>query len=131
MTRSRQFTQVVSGQTKHRAGARGVAARGSLKFLSFEENAGAFHWAIVAASGDRPGESATFVPYGEAKQAAGVVRSGVVSAPLENRAADPAALELTARPDTATVTDDLDAERWLDEGGSFSDEAVIGCSARR
>jgi hypothetical protein len=131
MTRSTQLTQAVSGQTKHRAGARGVSARGSLKFLSFEENGGAFHWALVATGGDRPGESATFVSYEEAKQAAGVVRSGAVSAPFEHRAVDPAALELAARRETATVADDLDAERWLDEGGSFRSEAVIGCSARR
>lgn len=54
MTRSTQLTQVVSGQTKHRAGARGVPAPVSTKFLSFEDNGGAFHWALVADSGDRP-----------------------------------------------------------------------------
>src|SRR5207302_8085112 len=68
------------GKTKHRAGARGVAAPASMEFLSFEDNGGAFHWAIVAASGDRLVQSATFTSYEEAKQAAGVVRSGAVSA---------------------------------------------------
>jgi uncharacterized protein YegP (UPF0339 family) len=95
----------------------------SMEFLIFEENGGAFHWAIVAASGDDLVQSATFGSYEEAKQAARVVRSGAVSAPFENREADPAPLELAARRVTATVTDDLDVERWLDEGG-FSSEAV-------
>jgi hypothetical protein len=131
MTRSTQLTQAVSGQTTHRAGARGVSAAASMKFLSFEENGGGFHWAIVAASGDRLVQLATFASYHQAKQAAGVVRSGAVSAPFENRADDPAPLELAARRGTATITDDLDVERWLDEGGSFSSEAVTRCPARR
>jgi hypothetical protein len=125
MTRSTPITQTVRGQTRRRAGAHAVAARAS-KFLSFEENGGAFHWAIIAASGDRVVESATLVSYEEAKQASGVVRSGAVSAPFENSADDPARLELAARRETATMTDELDAERWLDEGGSFSSEAVTG-----
>jgi hypothetical protein len=62
MTRCTQLTQAVSGQTKRPAAARGVAAPAS-KFLSFEENGGAFHWAIVAAGGDRPVQSTTFVSY--------------------------------------------------------------------
>ena len=103
----------------------------SMQFLIFEENGGAFHWAIVAAGGDHRVQSATFVSHEEAKQAARVVRSGSVSAPFENREADPAPLELAPRRETATVTDDLDAERWLDEGGSFSSEAVTRCPARR
>ena len=49
MTRSTQLTRAVSGQTKRRAGARGMSPPASMKFLSFEENGGAFHWAIVAA----------------------------------------------------------------------------------
>lgn len=100
-----------------------------MKFLSFEENGGAFHWAIVAASGDRLLQSATFVSYEQAKQAAGVVRSGAVSAPFEHRADAPAPLELAGRRETATVTDDLDAARWLDEGGSFRGEAVTAWPA--
>jgi hypothetical protein len=123
MTRATPLTQVVCGQMQRRAGADGVSAPAS-KFLSFEENGGAFHWAIVAASGDRLVPSATFMSYQQAKQAAGVVRSGTVSAPFDNGADDPARLELAARRQTATAADDLDAERWLDEGGSFSSETV-------
>jgi hypothetical protein len=126
MTRSTQPTQAVSGQTNHRAGARGVSAPASMQFLGFEDNRGVFHWAIVGASGDRLVQAATFVSYEEAKQAAGVVRSGAVSAPSENRADGAARLELAARHETPTATDDLDAQRWLNEGGSFSSEAVTG-----
>jgi hypothetical protein len=127
--RATQLTRAVGGQTKHRAGARGMSAPASMKFLSFEENGGAFHWAIVAASGDRVVESATLASYEEAKEAAGIARSGAVPAPFENSADDPAPLELAARRETATVTDDLDAERWLDEGGSFRSEAVTAWPA--
>ncbi len=130
MTRSTPLTHAVSGQTKRRAGARAVSPLAS-KFLSFEENGGAFHWAIIAAGGDRLVPSATSASYEEAKQAAGVVCSGAVSAPSESRADDRARLELAARPETATAADDLDAERWLDEGGSFSTEAVTTWRAQR
>ena len=124
MTRSMPPTQkTISGQTKRRAGAHAVSPPAST-FLSFEENGGAFHWAIIAAGGDRLVQSATFVSYEEARQAAGVVRSGAVSAPFENRADGPAPPELAARRERATAADDLDAERWLDEGGSFSSDAV-------
>jgi uncharacterized protein YegP (UPF0339 family) len=82
----------------------------STGFLVFEENGGAFHWAIVAASGDHLVQSATFGSYVEAKQAARVVRSGAVSAPFENREADPARLELAVSREMATVTGDLDAD---------------------
>jgi hypothetical protein len=122
MTRPTPFTQTVSGQTKRCADARAVSPPAS-KFLSFEENNGAFHWALVAAGDDRLVQSATSASYEQAKQAAGVVRSGAVSAPFENRADDPARLELAAHAETATAAYDLDAERWLDEGGSFSSEA--------
>jgi uncharacterized protein YegP (UPF0339 family) len=131
MTRSTPLAQAASGQTKHPAGAGAASARGSMKFLSFEDNGGDFHWALVTASGDCLGQSASFASYNQAKQAAGVVRSGAVSAPPENRADDPAPLELGARRETATVTDDVGAKRWLDDGGSFSSEAVTGCPARR
>jgi hypothetical protein len=131
MTRSTQLTPTVSGQTKHRASARAMSPPASMRFLGFEANGGAFHWAIIAASGDRLMPSATLACYEEAKQAARVVRTGEVPAPFENRAGDPALLELAARPGTATITDDLDAERWLDEGGSFSSEAVTTWPAQR
>jgi uncharacterized protein YegP (UPF0339 family) len=79
MTRSTQHTQAVSGQTNHPAGARGASAPASMKFLTFEDNGGAFHWAIVAGNSDRLVQSTTFASYKAARQAAGVVRSGAVS----------------------------------------------------
>jgi hypothetical protein len=103
----------------------------SMEFLMFEENGGAFHWAIVAASGDHFVPPATFASYEEAKQAARVVRSGAVPAPFETARLTPPLSVLAARWETATVTDDLDAERWVDEGGSFSREALTRCPARR
>jgi uncharacterized protein YegP (UPF0339 family) len=131
MTRSRPVTQAGRARTKHRAGAGAVPAPTSMKFRIFEDNSGAYHWAIVAASGDCLVRSASFASYEAAKQAAGVVRRGAGSASFEDRADDPAPLELAARGETATVRDDLDAERWLDEGGSFSSEAVTTWPARR
>ena len=133
MTRSRPVTQAAGGRAKHRARARAgaVSAPASMKFLVFEDNGGAFHWAIVAASGERLVKSASFASFEEAKQAAGIVRDGAGSAPFEHRADDRPPLELATRRETATVRDDLDAERWLDEGGSFSSEAVTRWPARR
>ena len=126
MTRSVPLTQAGSGQTKRRAGARAVSAPAS-EFLSFEENGGAFHWAIVAASGDRPGESATSASYERAKQAAGVVRSGAVSAPFENRADDPAPLELGAhRPIPAASADTFCACRVWDATACTSSPHTSG-----
>jgi hypothetical protein len=45
---------------------------------------------------------------------------------LEQGSADPPPADLPARRQCESVTlrDRLDAERWLDEGGSFSSEAV-------
>jgi hypothetical protein len=102
-----------------------------MKFLAFEENGGAFHWAIVAASRDRLVQSASFASCEEATLAAGIVRCGAGSVPFEDRADDIPPLELAARRETATVRDDLDVERWLDERGSFNSEAVTGWPSRR
>jgi hypothetical protein len=33
-------------------------------------------------------------------------------------------VDLAARRETSLVRDELDAERWLDEGGSFSSDTV-------
>jgi uncharacterized protein YegP (UPF0339 family) len=131
MSRSTPVTQAASARAKRRAGSGVVSAPPSMRFVVFEDNGGAYHWAIAAASGDRLVKSASFASYEEAKQAAGVVRDGAGSAPFEDHADDPAPLELAARRETATVRDDLDAERWLDEGGSFSSEAVTRWPARR
>jgi uncharacterized protein YegP (UPF0339 family) len=82
-----------TAQLARRAAHANVPA--SMEFLSFEDNDGAFHWAIVAAGGDHVVQSATFGSYEEAKQGAGVLRSGAVSAPCGNGEADPAPLMRT------------------------------------
>jgi len=131
MTRSRPVTQAAGARTKHGDGAGAVSAPTSMSFVVFEDNGGAYHWAIVAASGERLVKSASFASYEEAKQAAGVVHRGAGSASFEHRADGRAPTELAARRATATVRDDLDAGRWLDDSGSFSSEAVTRWPARR
>jgi hypothetical protein len=130
MTRARRVTQAVA-RTKHRAGAAAVSEPASMKFLTFEENYGAFHWAIVAASGDRLVQSVNYGSYEEARLAAGVVRPGAGAAPFEDRANDSPPIELAARRGTATMRDDLDAERWLDERGSVNSDVVTRWPSRR
>lgn len=95
-----------------------------MRFLVFEDNGGGYHWTIVAGSGATLVQSASFATYEEAKQAARIVRGGASSASFEDRAAGTPPVDLVARRDAAMARDHLDAERWSDEGGSFSSEAV-------
>jgi uncharacterized protein YegP (UPF0339 family) len=124
MTRSGALTPPLGANRKaHRTpGARPDPA--AMKFLVFEDNSGGYHWAIVARSGETLVQSSSFASYEEAKQAARVVRAGAASAPFEALAGDIPPADLVAGRTRRTVRDDLDAERWLDEGGSFSSEAV-------
>jgi hypothetical protein len=72
-------------------------------------------------------QSASFASYEEAKQAARVVHTGAASASLEHLTGAAAATALAdpvPRRQRVVVRDDLDAERWLDEGGNFDNEAV-------
>jgi hypothetical protein len=131
MRRSRRVTQAAGARTKHRADAYAVSAPASMKFLAFEENGGDFHWAIVAASGDRLVQSASFPSYEGAKQAAGIVPCGSGAAPREDRPDDPPPLALAARPETATIRHELDAERGLAERGRFNSQAVTAWPSRR
>jgi uncharacterized protein YegP (UPF0339 family) len=125
MTRSTQLTQAVTAIRKARADAHAVPEPASMKFLVFEDNGGGYHWTIVAGSGERLVQSASFASYEDAKQAARVVHAGAASASFENLAGNTPPVDLLARRDKRVARDDLeDAERWLDEGGSFSSEAV-------
>ena len=128
MTRLRHVTQPAGGRTKRRAGARAVSVPASMKFLAFEENGGAFHWAIVATGSDRLVKSASSASCEEAKHPAGTVPSRSGAAPFEERAADTLRLELATRPEAATVGHDLDA---LDERGSFNSGVVTRWPSRR
>jgi uncharacterized protein YegP (UPF0339 family) len=95
-----------------------------MMFFVVENNGGGYHWTIVSGGGETLVQSASFASYEEAKQAARIVHNGASQAPFEDRAADTPPVDLPAARNGATPQDALDAERWLDEGGSFSREAV-------
>jgi uncharacterized protein YegP (UPF0339 family) len=94
----------------------------SMEFLILEDNGGAFHWTIVASDGATLVRSGGFASYDDAEQAAGRVRDAAASSRLQRRGTGALPVDLIARRDPAGGDDD--AERWLDEGGSFSSEAV-------
>ena len=105
--------------------ARDARVPASMEFLIFEDNGGDYHWTIVAGDGATLARSGTFGSYEDAERAAQRVRDGVAD-PLFERRGD------GARPvDFSARRDDADAERWLDEGGSFSSEAVAKWPAPR
>jgi uncharacterized protein YegP (UPF0339 family) len=99
-----------------------VRVAASMEFLIYEDNGGSHHWKIVAGDGAALARSGDFASYGDAEQAAQHVRDGAASALFERREVEVRPVDLTARGDA--ISDDPDAERWLDEGGSFSSEAV-------
>jgi hypothetical protein len=88
-----------------------------LEFLVFEDNNGDHHWAIVTSSGEQLAQSPRFASNEDAEAAARRMRDGAGSARLEHHegAALPASLAVRRE---AAPRDDLDAERWLDEGGA-------------
>jgi hypothetical protein len=69
-------------------------------------------------------QSASFGSHKEAKRAARIVYRGASLASFEGRSGHTPRINLPARSDAATARDRVDAERWLDEGGSFNSEAV-------
>lgn len=101
----------------------------SLEFLIFEDNGGSYYWTIVASDGTTLARSDAFASYDDAEQAAQHVRGGVATAPFEDGAVGEGLVDLVAR--RGATTDDSDAERWLDEGGRFSSEAVAKSLALR
>jgi uncharacterized protein YegP (UPF0339 family) len=131
MTRYTQLIQAVDSVRKARAAASATPEPASMKFVVFEDNGGAYHWTIVADSGETLVRSASFATYDEAAQAARVVHAGAASASLEHLGGDTPPVDLAARRKTAVLRDDLDAERWLDEGGSFGSAAVTRWPAPR
>ena len=124
MTRSTPLTQAVDAIRKARAAENAGPEPASMKFVVFEDNGGGYHWTIVAASGETLVRSASFASYEDAKQAARTVHAGAGSASFEHLAGDRPPVDLAARRETRAARGDPDAERWLDEGGSFSSEAV-------
>ena len=99
----------------------------SMEFLIFEDNGGRYHWTIVARDGSTLARSGSFPSYDAATAAAKHVRDGASSALFERRALGALPVDLIAPRDVKR--DATDAERWLDEGGSFSSEAVAKWSA--
>jgi hypothetical protein len=109
--------------------ARVGSESGSLEFLVFEDDGGGYHWAIVGGGGESLAQSGGFGSYEEAAHAGCDARDGAEWARFECRAAEDRAVAARAR--RAAAQDDLDAERWLDEGGGFSSEAVAEWRAAR
>jgi uncharacterized protein YegP (UPF0339 family) len=124
MTRRAKATHAVAGNGTARAAARALPKPATMKFVVFENNAGGYHWTIVTARGETLVQSASFASYEQAKQAARVVHGGAATASLERLAGDIPPVELVAGRTTGTARDDLDAERRLDERGSFNSKAV-------
>ncbi len=94
----------------------------SMEFLMFEDNGGTYHWTLVASDGITLARSGDFASSDAAEQGAQRVRDAASSARFQPR--DTAALPVDLIARRAPASDDDDAERWLDEGGSFSSEAV-------
>jgi uncharacterized protein YegP (UPF0339 family) len=131
MTHSVQTTQAVAAKRKARAAANALSKPASMKFLVSQDNGGAYHWTILAGSGETLVRSASFATYEDATQAARIVHAGAASASFEHLGGDAPPVDLAAVRQTGVVLHDLDAERWLDEGGSFSSEAVTRWPAGR
>jgi uncharacterized protein YegP (UPF0339 family) len=116
-----------TGQLARRA--RDVSQPASMEFVVFQDNGGAYHWTIVAGDGATLARSGSFASYDHAEQAAHRVRDGAAAARFDALASEARPLDLIARRHASS--DDSAAERWLDEGGSFSSEAVAGWPAQR
>ena len=101
----------------------------SMEFLIYEDNGGDHHWTIVTGDGATLARSGGFASYDDATRAAQHVHDGAASALFERPGDGAPPVDLIARRDAAR--DDSDAERWLDEGGSFSSEAVAKWPAPR
>lgn len=125
-------TATKNGRPARRAARRAKVVPGSaeLQFLVCEDNGGGYYWTIVDGAGKSLVQSGSFASYDEAEHAACVVRDNAGSARLERRAPDDGPIDFAARRDAGSG-DDADAERWLNEGGSFSSEAVTRWPAPR
>lgn len=100
-----------------------------MEFLIFEDNGGSYHWRILAGDGSTLGQSRDFASYDTAEQAAQQIRDGAASARFPRRESGTGSVDLAAR--RVAPDDDSDAERWLDEGGSFSSKAVAEWPSQR
>ena len=124
MTRDPQVTHAISAMRKSRAASSSLAEPASMTFLIDEDNGGGYHWTIVADCGETLVRSAGFECYEEAEQAARIVHRGASQAAFEDRTGDRRPIDLSGPRDVQAARDRLDAERWLDEGGSFSEGLI-------
>jgi hypothetical protein len=90
---------------------------------------GSYHWRILAGDGSTLRQSGDFASYDAAEQAARQICRGAASARFQRRESGTGSVDLVAR--RAGSDDHSDVERWLDEGGSFSSEAVAQWPAPR
>ena len=120
-----------TAKRKARAAASAPPKPAAMRFVVFEDNGGGYYWTIVARSGETLMQSASFASYEDAKQAANIVHAGAASAAFEDRAPGAPPITISARLNAEIARDRLDAERWLDEGGSFSSEAMTRWPAPR
>ena len=112
--------QFAAGRLERRAGD--VRVPEPMQFLVFEDNGGAYRWKIVAGDGATLAQSDSFPSHDRAEQAAQRVLDGATLARFDHRAGEVRPLDLAARRDRSS--DEVGAERWLDEAGSFSSDAV-------
>ncbi len=132
MTRAAQVTQAVSAMRKARAAPSSSPEPASMTFLIYEDDGGGYQWTIVADGRETLVRSASFGSYEEAKQAARIVHRGASRASFEDRSGDTppvdlprAAISLPRRARGGWMRAAAwTRSRWLDEGGSFSREAV-------
>ena len=101
-----------------------VAESAALTFLVFEDNGGSYHWTLLGPDGESLAHSRPYATHEEAAHAALVARDSSGTARLDSGRAPDLPVDLVARRSRAVARDDSDAERWLDEGGSFSSESV-------
>jgi uncharacterized protein YegP (UPF0339 family) len=99
-----------------------------LEFLVFEDNDGDHHWAIATSSGEQLAQSPCFASYEDAQAAARRMRDGAGSARLERHEGAALPVDLDTRR-AAASGHDLDAERWLDEGGAYSAPVAVDLPA--
>lgn len=96
----------------------------AITFLVFEDNGGGYCWSIRGSDGESLAQSGRYATRDDAAHAARVVRDGAGSARFEAGAAPDRPVDLVARRSATAAREDSDAERWLDEGGSFSGDTV-------
>jgi uncharacterized protein YegP (UPF0339 family) len=121
-------TQATNAMRKPRADPSSSREPEPLAFLVYEDNVGGYHWRIVGDGGETLVRSASFGSYGDARHAARIVHRGASRATFEqgSESRPPADLPVHRHHMTLTLRDRADAERWLDEGGSFGSEALSG-----